>query len=164
MKKSLSMYFAAALLLAAFVNTTARAYEKGGIAFILDHGKELNLNDEQKRKLNSMRTQEERTRLKILTEPDMKTAIHKILEAKRKSDEAATQEAVAELIKKLIDKAAPVAKTMIEDLTKILTPDQIDKINELKAAEEQKSKPGNPKPDERNRPKRGTPPPNPFSF
>jgi len=94
----------------------------------------------------------------------MKVAIHKLLEAKRKNDEGAAAEALSELIKKLIDKAGPVAKTMMEDLAKILTPIQIEKINDLKESQEGKMKPGNPKPDEKNRPKRGTTPPNPFEF
>ncbi len=151
-------------LSAALPNGIARAADKGGIAFILDHGKELNLNDEQKKKLNNMRSLEERTRIKLFAEADMKVTIHKVLEAKRKNDEGEMQEAFADLVKKLIEKSMPIAKTMMEDLDKLLSPDQIAKINELKEAQEQKSKPANPKEDEKNKPKRGTKAPNPFEF
>lgn len=164
MFRKCSAVILALTLCAALPNGVARAYEKGGIAFILDHGKELNLNDEQKKKLNNMRTLEERTRVKLLAEADMKVSIHKVLEAKRKNDEGEMQEAFADLVKKLIEKSLPIAKGMMDDLEKLLTPDQIAKINELKEAQEQKSKPGIPKEDERNKPKRGTKAPNPFEF
>jgi hypothetical protein len=100
----------------------------------------------------------------LLAEADMKATIHKVLEAKRKNDEGEMQEAFADLVKKLIEKSLPIAKGMMDDLEKLLSPDQITKINELKEAQEQKSKPGNPKEDEKNKPKRGTKAPNPFEF
>jgi Spy/CpxP family protein refolding chaperone len=159
-----SLSIAAILLCGTLLCGTIRAADKGGMAFILDHAKELQLNDDQKKKLNNLRSQEERTRIKLLAETDMKVLIHKTIQAKLKNDEAATQEAYAELVKKLIEKSAPVAKSMMDDMAKILTPEQILKINALKEAEDGKTKPGNPKPDEKNKPKRGTEPPNPFEF
>lgn len=152
------------LSICASLSNHVQAYEKGGIAFILDHGKDLKLDDDQKKKLNNLRTLEERTRNKLLAETDMKVMIHKVLEAKRKNDEGAMNDAFAELVTKLIEKAAPVAKGMMADLAKILTPDQIDQVNSLKELQDGKAKPGDKKPDEKNRPKRGTPPPNPFEF
>ena len=152
------------LSICAFSSNPVHAYEKGGIAFILDHGKDLKLDDDQKKKLNNLRALEERTRNKLLAETDMKVVIHKVLEAKRKNDEGAMNDAFAELVTKLIEKAAPVAKGMMADLAKILTPDQIDQVNSLKELQDGKAKPGDKKPDEKNRPKRGTPPPNPFEF
>jgi len=144
--------------------SVANAFEKGGIAFILDHGKELNLTDEQKMKLNNMRTLEERTRAKFLAETDTKVLIHKLLEAKRKNDEAAGAQAFGDLLKKLLEKAAPVAKSMMEDLAKTLSPQQLEKVNALKEAQDGKAKPDAGKADEKNRPKRGSAPPNPFEF
>ena len=143
--------------------------DKGGIAFILEHDKELKLNDEQKKKLNNLRTLEERTRNKILAETDTKVTLHKVLEAVRKKDEAATGAAYEELVGMIVKKSEPVAKTMMNDLSKILTLPQIEQINVLKEAAEAKKKPGNPanptgKKDEPNKPKRGTEPPNPFEF
>lgn len=157
-----------ALLLCACVSSghlRAGEKDKGGMAFILDHAKELKLNDEQKKKLNNLRAQEERTRNKLLAENDMKVMIHKTLEAKRKGDDEGMMAAYAELVKKLVDKSAPVAKGMMEEMTKILTPEQIAKVNELKEEQDAKAKPGEPaKPKTDNKPKRGTEPPNPFEF
>ncbi len=164
MPRFLSFSMPAVIICAALSGGIVRAADKGGMAFILDHAKELKLNDDQKKKLNNLRAQEEHTRNKLLAETDMKVLIHKTIQAKLKNDEAAAQEAYGELVKKLVDKSAPVAKSMMEDLAKILTPEQIVKINELKEAEDGKTKPGNPKPDEKNKPKRGIEPPNPFEF
>lgn len=159
-------YIAALLFL---VLGFARAGEKGGIAFILDHGKELNLNDDQKRKLNNMRTVEERTRNKILAEADTKVIVHKWLEGVRKKDEAAAGLAFTELTEMIVKKSEPVAKTMMNDLSKTLTSEQILKVNQLKEDEDAKKKPVNPltgkkDKDEPNKPRRGTEPPNPFDF
>ena len=150
-------------------SANASANEKGGIAFILDHAKGLELNDEQKKKLNNLRVLEDRTRVKILAETDTKVTVHKLLEAVRKKDEAATGLAYSELMDIIVKKSAPVAKTMMDDLAKILTLAQIEKVNVLKEAADGKTKPGNPAAPRNNnndpsKPKRGTEPPNPFEF
>jgi Spy/CpxP family protein refolding chaperone len=149
----------------------ARAYDKGGIAFILDHGKELNLTDVQKRELNTMRSLEMRTRTKIFADPEVRPLLAKALATRLKKDESASAEAFGALIQKVIEKSAPVAKDMMEQLGKLLTPEQLAKIEELKEKEEGKQKPGVPtnsgstaNRNDQNKPKVGTPPPNPFEF
>lgn len=160
----------AALLCGGLLRAGAvHAGDKGGIAFILDHGKVLDLSDEQKKKLNNLRVIEERTRNKILSESDTKVTLHKVLEAVRKKDEAATGQAYSELMDLIVKKSEPVAKTMMDDLRKILTLAQIEKVNVLKEAADGKTKPGNPAAPRNNnndpsKPKRGTEPPNPFEF
>ena len=148
----------------ALLNGAARASDKGGIAFILDHGKELNLNEDQKRKLNNMRTLEERTRNKIFAEPDMKATFQKMVVAKFKKDDAGAAEAFGEYVKKLIEKSASVAKGMITDLGNILTPEQIAKIQDIKEAPDGKMKTTTTPEEEKRKPKRGTQPPNPFEL
>jgi Spy/CpxP family protein refolding chaperone len=148
------------------VCAAARAYDKGGIAFILDHAKDLNLTDIQKRELNTMRALEMRTRTKIFADPDVRPLLQKALATRLKKDDAASAEAFGTLIQKVIEKAAPVAKTMMEQLEKLLTPEQLAKIEELKEKEEGKQKNATPTSNRNdpNKPKTGTPPPNPFEF
>ena len=52
----------------------------------------------------------------------------------------------------------------MEDLAKTLSPQQLEKVNALKEAQDGKAKPDAGKADEKNRPKRGSAPPNPFEF
>jgi|ERR1043165_5657603 hypothetical protein len=156
-----------ALLVAVFCGSLARAADtnnKGGIAFILEHGKELKLDDEQKKKLNNMRALEERTRIKALAETDMKVSVHKVLEAKRKNDEAGMQTAYAELVTKMVEKTAPVAKAMMEELGKTLSVEQLEKVNSLKEEQDGKLTPAEKKAEDKNKPKKGSQAPNPFEF
>lgn len=153
------------LIVLCLSTSAALAYEKGGMAFILDNGKKLNLNDEQKRKLNNLRVLEERTRNKILGEKDTKVALHKWMEAVRKKDDAGAGKAYEELAEKFISKSVPIAESMMKDLTKILTPQQIESINAMKEAADENKKPApESKKNAGNKPKRGTEPPNPFEF
>ncbi len=153
-------------MLACALSSNARAGDKGGIAFILEHGKELELNDAQKHDLNAMRTLEDRTRAKILAEPEVKKLIQKALAAKLHRDDAAATEAWGSVIQKVIEKSLPVATPMMEQLGKLLTPTQLAKIEELKESQETKKKNADEKAkrNEPARPKSGTPPPNPFEF
>jgi Spy/CpxP family protein refolding chaperone len=151
-------------LCAPAVSAADKDKDKGGIAFILDHGKELKLEDEQKKKLNNMRALEERTRIKAFSETDMKVILHRVLEAKRKNDEATMSTAYAELVERLVQKTAPVAKAMMDEIGKTLSPEQLEKVNTLKEEQDGKKTASEKKEESQSKPKRGSTPPNPFEF
>lgn len=103
------------------------------IDLALDHAKELNLTPEQKKKLNDLKNKVEDQREKAMKDPETRELFKETMAARKSGDE----EKLKQLQQKVREKMA--AKGGGEDLSsefvKILQPDQLAKLKELREAE-----------------------------
>ena len=102
-------------------------------SFIEKHEKELNLTPEQKKKLDALKKKFEELRESMRKDPDTRELFKELKEAREAKDEAklkALREKVREMLAKKSGGESILAETM-----KILAPEQLKKLKELREAE-----------------------------
>jgi len=112
---------------------------KGGIGkrtpeldFILDHAKDLNLTGDQKRQIDALKEKIESAREKIMKDPENRELMKEVAAARKNNDE----EKMKELREKVREKMAKSGgEDIAADIFKILQPDQLAKLKELRESE-----------------------------
>lgn len=105
---------------------------KQGVEFILDHAQDLALDAGQKTKLTEMNTKIEAQKDKLKQDPEMRELYRDAKEAKDSGDEVAMHAARKRLREAMEKKSGLKIEDMMQEVAKILHPDQLQKLAELR--------------------------------
>lgn len=132
-----------ALVLCPFVAFAGEKGEKGErkqaradqFAFILEHEKELKLTDPQKKDLKELSEQAQSRREKLMESPEGRAIAEQMRQARKNGDESTARELREKLMETAAkDKDNDSARPM-QQMMKILTPEQLAKLRELREKE-----------------------------
>jgi Spy/CpxP family protein refolding chaperone len=100
--------------------------------FVLDHAKDLNLTGDQKKKINDLKDKVETQREKVMKDPENRELMKEVMAAKKSGDEEKLRE-LHQKVREKMNKGG--GEDMAGELFKILQPDQLAKLKELREAE-----------------------------
>jgi hypothetical protein len=112
-----------------------RAMGGGPIEFILEHEKELNLTDAQKKQLKEQEGKNKEKMEKMMKSPEMRAQMEEMREARKSGDEEKMQEFRRKMMEKMAGGEGQRPGAMLGELASILKPDQLAKLRELREKE-----------------------------
>ena len=115
---------------------------KLGVEFILEHAQDLSLDADQKTKLTELNTKIEAQKDKLKQDPEIRELFRDAKEAKDSGDETAMHAARKRLREAMEKKSGLKIEDMMQDVAKILHPDQLQKLAELRKKADMDPNPG----------------------
>lgn len=103
-----------------------------GVEFILEHEKDLDITSDQKQKLEDLSTKITTQREKLRQDPEMQELYKDAKEAQDSGDKEAVRAARKKIREAMEKKTGVKLENVIADVAKILHPDQLKKLAELR--------------------------------